>query len=93
MTEIQLSKQTDSLDYLHMGSALGGLILLALPTNLPEIANALSAAALNNIGVAVGSILGGVAIQTVCFLRPGLRAVSGLYHVGRSVSGKTGTPV
>src|SRR4051794_1236950 len=36
---IQLSEQTDVLaTRLHLGSALGGLILLALATNLPEIA-------------------------------------------------------
>ncbi|MDP9887359.1 sodium:calcium antiporter [Pseudarthrobacter enclensis] len=63
---IQLSKQTDVLDdRLHLGSALGGLILLAVATNLPEIAITVSAALSNNIGVAVGNILGGIAIQTV----------------------------
>ena len=63
---IQLSSQTDVLDdRLHLGSALGGLILLAIATNLPEIAITVSAAASDNIGVAVGNILGGIAIQTV----------------------------
>ncbi|GHG50170.1 hypothetical protein GCM10012320_18540 [Sinomonas cellulolyticus] len=63
---IQLSKQTDVLDArLHLGSALGGLILLALATNLPEIAITVSAAISGNLGVAVGNILGGIAVQTV----------------------------
>lgn len=63
---IQLSKQTDILDVrLHLGSAMGGLIMLAVATNLPEIAIAVSAAASGNVGVAVGNILGGIAIQTV----------------------------
>jgi cation:H+ antiporter len=63
---IQLSDQTDVLSArLHLGAALGGLILLAIATNLPEIAITTSAALSNNIGVAVGNILGGIAIQTV----------------------------
>jgi cation:H+ antiporter len=63
---IQLSEQTDVLSTrLHLGSALGGLILLALATNLPEIAIVASAALSGNVGVAVGNILGGIAIQTV----------------------------
>jgi cation:H+ antiporter len=63
---IQLSDQTDVLaTRLHLGSALGGLILLAIATNLPEIAITVSAALSNNLGVAVGNILGGIGIQTV----------------------------
>jgi cation:H+ antiporter len=63
---IQLSKQTDVLSTrLHLGAALGGLIMLALATNLPEIAIVASAAVSGNVGVAVGNILGGIAIQTV----------------------------
>ena len=63
---IQLSKSTDVLDdRLHLGSALGGLIMLAIATNLPEIAITVSAAISGNLGVAVGNILGGIALQTV----------------------------
>lgn len=63
---IQLSDQTDVLSTrLHLGSALGGLILLAIATNLPEIAITASASLAGNVGVAVGNILGGIGIQTV----------------------------
>src|SRR3954447_5687416 len=63
---IQLSDQTDVLaTRLHLGSALGGLILLALATNLPEIAIVASGSPSGEVGVAVGNILGGIAIQTV----------------------------
>jgi cation:H+ antiporter len=63
---IQLSEQTDILSTrLHLGAALGGLIMLALATNLPEIAIVVSASLAGHVGVAVGNILGGIAIQTV----------------------------
>jgi cation:H+ antiporter len=66
---IQLSKSTDVLDArLHLGSALGGLIVLAVATNLPEIAITVTAAASGSVEVAVGNILGGIALQTVVIM-------------------------
>jgi cation:H+ antiporter len=63
---IKLSDTTDVLaTRLGLGEALGGLILLAIATNLPEIAITVSAALANNLGIAIGNILGGIAIQTV----------------------------
>ena len=63
---IQLSRSTDVLDTrLKLGEALGGAVLLAVATNLPEIAITASAALSHNLGIAIGNILGGIAIQTV----------------------------
>jgi cation:H+ antiporter len=63
---IQLSNSTDSLDFrLGFGEALGGVVLLAIATNLPEIAITASAALAHDLGIAIGNILGGIAIQTV----------------------------
>ena len=63
---IKLSKTADILaTHFGLGEALGGLILLAIVTNLPEIAITVSAAIQNNLELAIGNILGGIAIQTV----------------------------
>jgi cation:H+ antiporter len=63
---VKLSDATDVLSQRwHLGSALGGIILLAIATNLPEIAITTSAALAHQLDVAVGNILGGIAIQTV----------------------------
>ena len=63
---ILLSSSTDALDTrLGLGEALGGAILLAVATNLPEIAITASAALAHDLGIAIGNILGGIAIQTV----------------------------
>jgi cation:H+ antiporter len=50
---------------LGLGEALGGAILLAIATNLPEIAIVVAAALSHSLGLAIGNILGGIAIQTV----------------------------
>ena len=63
---VYVSKTTDVLSSrFGLGEALGGAILLAIVTNLPEIAITASGALRNQLGLATGNILGGIAIQTV----------------------------
>jgi cation:H+ antiporter len=63
---IALSKTTDSLDRrFGLGEALGGLILLAIAGTLPEIAIVTSAALAGHLDLAVGNLIGGIAVQTL----------------------------
>lgn len=65
-TGTTITKIVDILDQrFNLGQALGGMIFLAIVTNLPEIAIVVSAAIMNNIELAIGNILGGIAFQTV----------------------------
>jgi cation:H+ antiporter len=63
---IALSKSTDSVDRrFGLGEALGGLILLAIAGTLPEIAIVASASLAGHLDLAVGNLIGGIAIQTL----------------------------
>jgi cation:H+ antiporter len=63
---ITLAKTTDSIDHrFGLGDALGGLILLGISGSLPEIAVVWSAATHGHIPVIIGTLLGGIAIQTL----------------------------
>jgi cation:H+ antiporter len=63
---VWLSSSTEGIDHhFKLGSALGGLLLLAVATDLPELAITITAALKDNVGLAVGNLLGGMAVQTV----------------------------
>ena len=62
----RLSTSSDVLSRrLGLGEVLGGMIFLAVATNLPEVAITVTAALGHHLEIAVGNILGGIAIQTV----------------------------
>lgn len=63
---IRITKATDQLaSYFKLGEAFGGMVFLAIVTNLPEIAITVVAAHNHNMDMAISNILGGIAIQTV----------------------------
>lgn len=63
---IQLARCTDAIDErFRLGSAVGGLVILAVTTNLPEIAIVSAAAVNHNFDIATGNLLGGISVQTV----------------------------
>ena len=83
---ITLAKATDTLDTrLHIGDAMGGLVLLGITGSLPEIAVEWSAAVNHHIPVIIGNLIGGLSIQTLVIVifdlaMKGKRPLS--YHAG-----------
>jgi len=73
-----LAATTDAIDaHFGWGEGLGGAVFLAVATNLPEVAIIAGGAYTHSLGLAVGNILGGIAIQTVVLVLldgPGLRS-------------------
>jgi cation:H+ antiporter len=66
ITGIHLTKAIDHItDHYDLGEAFGGMVFLAIVTNLPEIAITVVAAYHRDYAIAVSNILGGIAIQTV----------------------------
>src|SRR5690606_6895956 len=63
------TKLSDLVDFIDaefkLGSAFGGTLILAVVTNLPEIAIITNGALKGDVGLATGNILGGIAIQSV----------------------------
>ena len=63
---IWLTRTTDAIDAKYkLGSAFGGLLILGIATSLPEIAVVVSAAIAHHYDIIIGTLLGGIAIQTV----------------------------
>lgn len=63
---IKLTKAIDAItSHYGLGEAFGGMVFLAIITNLPEIAITTVAAFHKDYDIAISNILGGIAIQTV----------------------------
>lgn len=63
---IWLVHSTDAIDSKYkLGSAFGGLLILGVVTSLPEIAIVITAAIQQHYDIIIGTLLGGIAIQTV----------------------------
>ena len=63
---VYLSKATDILDdRFNLGDAVGGMLLLGLAGSLPELAITTSAALSGHLSLAVGNLMGGIAMQTL----------------------------
>lgn len=61
-----LSDTTDILSTrLALGEALGGMVLLAVVEDLPEVTIAVSGALAHHLGLVTGNLLGGIAAQTL----------------------------
>lgn len=76
---LRIATATDAISaHFKLGEAFGGMVLLAIVTNLPEIAITVVAAWHNDLDMAVSNILGGIAIQTVVLV------LIDIFGVGRS---------
>ena len=76
---IKLTKAVDAITrHYGLGEAFGGMVFLAIVTNLPEIAITLVAAYHKVYDIAISNILGGIAIQTVVL------SLIDVFGVGRS---------
>ena len=75
---IKLSKSIDHIvNHYGWGEAIGGIVFLAIITNLPEIAITAVAAYKHDYDIAVSNILGGITIQTAVLV------LIDIYGVGR----------
>jgi cation:H+ antiporter len=78
---VKLTKAIDAItSHYNLGEAFGGMVFLAIITNLPEIAITCVAAYYRNYDIAISNILGGIAIQTVVLV------LIDIFGVGRSAA-------
>ena len=76
---IKLTKAIDAITtHFDLGEAFGGMVFLAIVTNLPEIAITAVAAYHRDYVIAISNILGGIALQTVVL------SLIDVFGVGRS---------
>jgi len=62
---VWITRATDAIDTRYnLGSAFGGLLILGIATSLPEIAIVISAALNNHYDIIIGTLIGGIALQT-----------------------------
>jgi cation:H+ antiporter len=74
-----LTKAIDAITtHFDLGEAFGGMVFLAIVTNLPEIAITAVAAYHRDYDIAISNILGGIALQTVVL------SLIDVFGVGRS---------
>jgi len=79
MIGIKLTKAIDAITtHFGLGEAFGGMVFLAIVTNLPEIAITAVAAYHRDYDIAISNILGGIALQTVVL------SLIDVFGVGRS---------
>lgn len=86
---VWLTRATDAIDAkFQLGSAFGGLLLLGIATSLPEIAVAVAAAVQKHYGIIIGTLIGGIAIQTaiMCVLDIRTKAKASLSFAGASLT-------
>ncbi|MDQ2866380.1 MAG: sodium:calcium antiporter [Candidatus Eremiobacteraeota bacterium] len=85
-----LAFTTDAIDaHVGWGEGMGGAVFLSVATNLPEVAIIAGCAYTHTMSLAVGNILGGIAIQTAVLVLldgPGLRSRVPLMSTVRSLT-------
>jgi cation:H+ antiporter len=86
---VWLTRTTDALDAKYsLGSAFGGLLILGITTSLPEMAVVVTAALQHHYDIIIGTLIGGIAIQTVvlCLLDAGMKSKTALTYSAASLS-------